>query len=104
MSEEQIIKPVYQQIAIDIANRIANGEFAAGSKLHGRSTLAGQYNVSPETIRRSIALLEDMKIVEVYQGSGIVVISKEEAFKFITKFKNINSMNQLKKQYIYFNK
>lgn len=97
MSEEQIIKPVYQQIAIDIANRIANGEFSLGSKLHGRSTLAGHYNVSPETIRRAVVLLEDMCIVEVYQGSGILVKSREEAYKFINKFKDIDSINQLKK-------
>ena len=34
-------------------------------KLSGRSTLASLYNVSPETIRRSIALLKDMDVVEV---------------------------------------
>ncbi|PKM96355.1 MAG: GntR family transcriptional regulator [Firmicutes bacterium HGW-Firmicutes-1] len=97
MPEEQIIKPLYQQIAIDIANRIANGEFAVGSKIHGRSTLASQYNVSPETIRRAIILLEDVFIVEVYQGSGIVVKSRNDAYKFIEKFKNIDSLNYIKK-------
>lgn len=96
MSEEIIIKPVYQQIAIDIANRIANGEFEVGSKIFGRSTLAGQYNVSPETIRRSMILLEDMNIVEVNQGSGILVKSKEHAYKFVKKFRDIDSMNSLK--------
>lgn len=94
---ENIIKPIYQQIAIDIASRIANGEFPSGSKIHGRSTLAGQYNVSPETIRRSVKLLEDMEIVTVNAGSGITVKSRDEAFKFINKFKNIDSMTSLKK-------
>lgn len=97
MSDDQVIKPIYQQIAIDIANRIANGEFAVGSKIHGRSTLAGQYNVSPETIRRAIVLLEDVFIVEVHQGSGILVKSRDDAYKFIERFKNIDSMNHIKK-------
>lgn len=97
MAEESIVKPVYQQIAIDLANRIAQGEFVIGTKIHGRSTLAGQYNVSPETIRRAVILLEDMKIVEVIQGSGIFIKSKEEAFKFIEKFKNKDSIASLKK-------
>ncbi|MBC8060479.1 MAG: GntR family transcriptional regulator [Clostridiaceae bacterium] len=88
---------IYQQISIDIANRIVNGEFVVGTKIHGRSTLAGRYNVSPETIRRAVTLLEDMKIVEVAQGSGITVKSKDEAFKFIERFKNKESMSSVKK-------
>jgi K+/H+ antiporter YhaU regulatory subunit KhtT len=97
MPEETVVKPVYQQIAIDLANRIAHGEFVVGTKIHGRSTLAGQYNVSPETVRRAVILLEDMSIVEVSQGSGILVKSREEAFKFIEKFKDMDSMATLKK-------
>jgi len=97
MSEVPIIKPIYQQIAIDLANRIAGGEFAVGDKIHGRSTLAGQYNVSPETIRRAVIILEDVNIVEVTQGSGITVKSKDEAFKFIEKFKSKDSMTSIKK-------
>lgn len=96
MTDESIIKPIYQQIAIDIASRISNGEFSLESKIKGRSTLAGQYNVSPETIRRAMILLQDMHIVEVYQGSGIVVKSRDAANKFIEKFKNIDSINAIK--------
>jgi K+/H+ antiporter YhaU regulatory subunit KhtT len=98
MSETSVIKPIYQQIAIDLANRIANGEFAAGEKIHGRSTLAGQYNVSPETVRRAVIILEDMKIVDVAQGSGIIVKSKEEAFRFIKRFQGKDSMTSIKKE------
>lgn len=97
MLEEPVIKPIYQQIAIDIANRIANNEFLLGSRIRGRSTLSSEYNVSPETIRRSITLLQDMNIVEVNQGSGIIVKSRDEAFRFIEKFKDIESVNSIKK-------
>jgi K+/H+ antiporter YhaU regulatory subunit KhtT len=97
MSEVSIIKPIYQQIAIDLANRIAHSEFEVGEKIHGRSTLAGQYNVSPETIRRAVILLEDMNIVGVAQGSGIVIKSRDEAYKFIEKFKSKDSMTSIKK-------
>lgn len=102
---ETVTKPVYQQIAIDIASRIANGEFPEGKKISGRSTLAGQYNVSPETIRRSVSLLEDMKIVSVTHGSGILVESMDLSMNFINQFKEVdsitgvkNSINQLMKQ------
>lgn len=97
MKSGSIVKPIYQQIAIDIANRIYNGEFTVGSRIYGRSTLASQYNVSPETIRRSIALLQDMDIVEANQGSGILVKSRDEACRFIEKFRYIDNIYSLKK-------
>ncbi len=93
---EKVTRPVYQQIAIDIAARIANGEFPEGSRISGRSTLAGQYNVSPETIRRSVSLLEDVKIVTVTHGSGILVESMENSMSFINQFKEADSISGIK--------
>ena len=51
--------PVYQTIALDLARRIINQEFSVGEKISGRTLLAGQYSVSPETIRKAIFLLKD---------------------------------------------
>lgn len=76
----------YQEIALDIAHSIVMGEYREGDKIHGRSTLAGRYNVSPETIRRSIAILQTMGVVMVSQGIGITVISKSQAEKFMRGF------------------
>jgi K+/H+ antiporter YhaU regulatory subunit KhtT len=86
----------YQEIALDIANMIYKENFKEGDKLHGRSTLAGIYNVSPETIRRAIKLLEDVDVVKSYRGSGITILSKDKAFKYINKFKNIESVASYK--------
>ena len=66
--------PRYEQIAVDLATKIAQNEYKVGTKLYGRSTLAGQYNVSPETIRRAVALLQSIGIVEVVAGRGIMVV------------------------------
>ena len=41
-------KAAYVSIALDIANKILNGEFREKQKISGRSTLASMYNVSPE--------------------------------------------------------
>lgn len=87
--------PRYIKIAIDIAQRIYKGEFPEGYKLKGRSTLASEYNVSPETIRRSVALLEDMNVVKVHEKSGIYVISSLNAKQFIDKFAITNNLNDL---------
>lgn len=88
--------PAYLKIALDIASRIVNGDFIEGKKLSGRSTLVGIYNVSPETIRRSIALLQDMDVVVVEEKSGITIKSKTNAGSFIEKFKTKNEFATIK--------
>ncbi|MGC7872812.1 TrkA C-terminal domain-containing protein [Desulfosporosinus sp. SYSU MS00001] len=76
----------YQEIAMDIAHAIMMGEYHEGEKIHGRSTLAGRYNVSPETVRRAIAILQNVGVVVVNQGVGITVTSKAMAEKFVRSF------------------
>lgn len=78
-------KPVYKKIAIDIANRIIKGDIKERDKISGRSVLASMYNVSPETIRRAVALLQESDVVSVSQGSGIEVLSISAAEKFLSK-------------------
>lgn len=93
---ENSVTSRYQEIALDIANLIYKENYKEGDKIHGRSTLAGIYNVSPETIRRAIKLLEDVDVVKSHRGSGIKVLSKDKAFKYINKFKNIESVASYK--------
>lgn len=76
----------YQEIALDIAHSIVMSEYREGERIHGRSTLAGRYNVSPETIRRAIAILQNAGVVMVNQGIGITVTSKAQAEKFLRAF------------------
>ncbi|MFA9398505.1 MAG: TrkA C-terminal domain-containing protein [Clostridiaceae bacterium] len=83
----------YRKIALDIANKIVKGDISPRDKISGRSTLAGIYNVSPETIRRAIALLEEMEVVISNVGSGIQVRSISNAEKFIQKYKNNEYIN-----------
>lgn len=96
MQKAQI--PTYERIAIDLANRIYDGRFKVGEKIHGRSTLASEYKVSPETVRRAIKILEDVEIVESTKGSGIVIASRENAYKYIQRFSHLASIKDLEKQ------
>ncbi len=75
----------YVNIAIDISARIVRGEYREGQKIFGRSTLAGKYNVSPETIRRALMLLQDTGIVNVTPGVGVVVRSRKAAETFLAQ-------------------
>jgi K+/H+ antiporter YhaU regulatory subunit KhtT len=73
----------YQRIAYDIASRVATGEIPVKKKMSGRSLLASEYGVSPETIRRALKLLGDMKVVEIRAGSGVYAISRESARQYM---------------------
>ena len=86
----------YEQIAIDIAQKIARGEYRVGQKLSGRSLLAGTYNVSPETIRRSIALLQNIGVVESITGSGIIIKSSKLAKEYLTEYNERQEIINLK--------
>jgi len=84
------------RIAIDLAHRICNDEFKENDKVRGRSTLAGEYNVSPETIRRSMVLLSEAGVVEVRQKSGIFIKSKKNAYNFIQKIATKENISLLR--------
>ncbi len=96
--QQKIDNPRYMNIAIDLAGRICNGEFKEGTRIFGRSTLASEYNVSPETIRRAVNLLEDMQVVIPTQGSGIYISSLSNAYSFINKFQNKITIRSLKNE------
>ncbi len=92
----ELKKPVYRSIAIDIARRIINDDFPEGAKISGRTLLASQYNTSPETVRKAIALLKDEEVVDVSQGKEVVIVSKENAYRFIERFQDVESVYSLR--------
>lgn len=89
----------YEQIAVDLASKIAHNEYKVGTKLYGRSTLAGQYNVSPETIRRAVALLQSMNIVQVVAGRGIIVIDQDAAKQYLENFNQRKGLAQAQQEF-----
>lgn len=91
-----VAPPIYAQIAFDIASRIARGELKENAKISGRSLMSCEYGVSPETIRRSLRLLADMDIVSVQPNSGAIILSKDNASKYIEKFNRGKSYRELK--------
>ncbi len=97
MSRTRVESPVYQQIAVDIASKIASGKYPVGEKIKGRTTLAGYYNVSPETIRKAVCILEDVGVVLVRVGVGIEVISAEKAKEYLSKYSDVSNLNSIKK-------
>lgn len=94
----RIVRPVYQQIATDIASKIVDGQYELGEKIYARSVLASQYGVSAETARRAIAILADMEIVDATKGSGVIIKSTENAIKFIRQYNDVKTVNDLRNE------
>ena len=92
--------PQYMQIAISIARRIANGDIPEGTKVSGRSKLSSEYNVSPETIRKSMRLLSGMRVVDVRLQSGVYALSADNARRYLhnarTKIDVLSKRQKLK--------
>ncbi len=90
----------YQQIAVDIASKIAAGYYEIGSKIYTRTAIASQYEVSSETARRAIAILAEKKIVETEKGSGVVIKSAQRAAEFLKQHYQVRSVAGLKNDLI----
>lgn len=96
--KQSVVPSQYLQIALDLATRIAKGELAEGSRIYGRSVMASEYNVSPETIRRALRLLADMKVVEVKPQSGAIVLSADSARRYIKNFEEGADVHAMRAQ------
>src|SRR5438445_10630620 len=70
-----VVEPrrLYRQIADQIANLIAAGEFPPGSRLPAERELAISLGVSRASVREAIISLEIAGLVEVRVGTGIFV-------------------------------
>jgi biotin operon repressor len=71
----QAVEPrrLYRQIAEQIAQLIASGEFLPGSRLPAERELAASLGVSRASVREAIISLEIGGLVEVRVGTGIFV-------------------------------
>lgn len=91
-------QPRYQQIAIDIASRVARNDLSQGQRLSGRSVLSSEYGVSPETIRRAVKLLEEVGVVNVATNYGVIIKSKEKALVYLQSISDVNDVSQLRRR------
>ena len=74
MLEQNIIKPLYQQLMDAIIENIKNGTYKAGDKLPTETELEAAYNVSRITVRRAVKELCDKNILVKKQGKGTFVL------------------------------
>ncbi len=88
--------PRYIKIAQDVCGKILTGEYPEGTLLKGRSILGASYNVSPETVRKALNILEKEKVVSSKRGVGVFVDSVLHAQEFANKWR---AETQIKDKY-----
>lgn len=88
----------YQEIAVEVAQKIADGWYQVGEKINARSTLASKYNVSPETARKAVNMLTDLGIVVIRQGSGTYVASREKAQLYVDRYQSTVSIQEIRSE------
>lgn len=66
-------RPVFQQIADELRQRITSGEYAPGSKLPSETELVESYDVTRITVRRALAVLAGEGLTESQRGRGVFV-------------------------------
>lgn len=86
MLEQNIIKPLYQQLMDAIIENIKNGTYKAGDKLPTETELEATYNVSRITVRRAVKELCDKNILEKKQGKGTFVLDPSLRIRETMKF------------------
>ncbi len=98
MARKERGTPVYLQVALDIAAQIADGDMKEGQRFSGRSMMSSKYGVSPETIRRALGLLNEMDIVDIEPGSGVIVKSQSRAIEYGRRHSEAADIHQLKSE------
>ncbi|MFI9721683.1 GntR family transcriptional regulator [Streptomyces sp. NPDC052396] len=73
MGEIQRPGALYQQVATEIRNAIAAGEFPPGAPLPSEAQLIERYGVSRPTVRNAISALRSEGLIEVIHGKGSFV-------------------------------
>ncbi len=72
-----------------LGDAISNGTFPPGSRLPGELKLAEQFNVSRVTVRRAMAELERMGMVDRKPGVGTVVADRGGVQPVVADFTNV---------------
>lgn len=90
---------LYKHVFSDVKRAIFEGEYKPGDMLPSENELAAKYNTSRVTIRKSLGMLENERIVKSWHGKGYFVIEPEHA-KFTFVYEEHNKALESKLQYI----
>lgn len=68
-------EPIYRQIAADIRQRIEAGDYLPNRAVPSEMDMCETYDVSRNTVRRAIRLLNEEGVLRTVRGKGTYVIA-----------------------------
>lgn len=72
-------RAVADEVADQIQSRILEGQLRPGDRLPSERELADELSVNRSSVREALKKLEQLRLVQIHQGSGIRVCRLEEA-------------------------
>ncbi|MFE0130323.1 GntR family transcriptional regulator [Streptomyces sp. NPDC059037] len=82
-------RPMFMQVAQEMAKAIRSGEYGPGDILPSDQQLAEDYGVGKHTVRSAIAELRGMGLVYTRQGKGTIVRERGSAIPAVTVSRGI---------------
>ncbi|MBL4739909.1 MAG: GntR family transcriptional regulator [Sneathiella sp.] len=86
--------PKYLQIAKAISKRITDDTYSIGSTLPTETFFMDEFQVSRQTVRKSVSLLKEWGMASTRHGSGTAVLSKGNEDGYIQKFGSLADLLQ----------
>jgi GntR family transcriptional repressor for pyruvate dehydrogenase complex len=77
--ETKLRRLLPSEVAAQIQAKILDGSFAPGDRLPPERELASQLHVNRSSVREALKKLEELRLVEIQQGSGTRVCDTEHA-------------------------
>lgn len=67
-------KPLFQQVADQIAERIFNGAYLEGEQIPSTTEISKSYQINPATVLKGMNLLVERQLIEKKRGIGMFVL------------------------------
>ncbi len=88
----EIVQPLYVQIAAKLRAQIADGSYPVGASLPTEAELSETFSTSRNTVREALRRLVEHGLIRRRQGSGSVVVSAAPTAKYFQSFASLDDL------------
>lgn len=84
-------KPLFQQVADQIAEGIFNGAYLEGEQIPSTTEISKSYQINPATVLKGMNLLVEQQLIEKKRGIGMFVLpGAQERVRSVRKEEFLN--------------
>ncbi|EGO8597451.1 GntR family transcriptional regulator [Enterococcus faecalis] len=85
-------KPLFQQVADQIAEGIFNGAYLEGEQIPSTTEISKSYQINPATVLKGMNLLVERQLIEKKRGIGMFVLpGAQERVRSVRKEEFLNN-------------